>query len=200
MLEHKIKLLTIFSALFCQPEKDVFNNLDIINELSHNLLALTPEPKLYLENLLVILPELDYEKLLVEYTTIFLGPFGAIAHPYSSVYFGENTLMNDITIWVLKFYNETGLKYDEELHDMPDNLIVELEFLHFLNYSIYQAIEEGDTEKLDFFKSRENQFFNNHFAIWLPKMSEKIINSNASEYYINLCKCLDSFVKNYFNK
>jgi hypothetical protein len=43
-----------------------------------------------------------------------IDPFKTLVPPYSSLYFGSDTLMSDETVWVIDFYRKLGLKPDKD--------------------------------------------------------------------------------------
>jgi TorA maturation chaperone TorD len=196
-LINKIQSLNLFAILFCQPEEFLKQDKEIFEQLHNSLVELSDNSESQPVNLYQYYSKYETMGLLADYTAIFLGPSSAIAHPYSSVYFGEKTLMNDTTEWVLKFYNETGLLYDEELRDMPDNIVVELEFLYYLNFNIAKAMEDGDIETAKKLFERESVFIKSHFAIWVPKFCKQIAETPLNDFYTELAICLQNFTQNY---
>lgn len=196
-LIHKIQALNLFTILFCQPEKDLTHSKELFDLFAEYLKPLSEKASAHASKLYENYITDDNQKLLIDYTTIFMGLSGAIAYPYSSVYFGEKSLMNATTEWVLKFYNDTGIRYDEELQDMPDNIVVELEFLYYLNFNLAKALDEGDSETAKNMFDREVRFYREHFAIWVPKFCNSITDEPINPFYTELANCLNHFIKDY---
>ncbi|MBX3043232.1 MAG: molecular chaperone TorD family protein [Candidatus Kapabacteria bacterium] len=197
LITKKIQAINILTALFCQPENDILAGKDIYIHLQNALKDFSDNAFESATKLNELYNQKSEIENLADYTKIFMGPFEAIAHPYSSVYFGERTLMNDTTEWVLRFYNETGVGYDEEMKDMPDHLVIELEFLYHLNFHLLESINNNDLEQMKFFYERETEFFNKHFAVWIPIFCKKIYEFPINDFYTELAKCLEHFVNDY---
>src|SRR3989304_4531298 len=84
------------SACFCQPGKNVFQEDSIL--------------------------KYGNEELLVEYSRLFIGPFGVIAPPYGSVYLdGERRVMGDSTMKVIGMYRDEGLSGPSDATALPDH-------------------------------------------------------------------------------
>lgn len=109
------------------------------------------------------------QELLVEYTRLFLGPFETIAPPYSAIYFGSDSLMSEETLWVINFYNQLGLKFDEKLKDMPDHIAVETEFMYYMIFNEIKELQCDSRDKSHNLWMNQSQFFNRHYKKWIPK-------------------------------
>ena len=190
----RANLFNAFSGLFCQPEKEIINDKELYKSLA--LLF----KKLNIGNLQPI-TDLEEAKdkytpteLLIEYTKLFIGPFKTLAPPYSSIYLGDKTVMNDVTMWVLQQYNQIGLDFNIELRDLPDHIAVECEYLYYIIYKEITCLTNDDMEEASVFYNTRNVFLNDHFAKWVPRFCEQGIENTDNEYYIALFKLLLVFL------
>lgn len=188
--ESLCKTFQLLSVLFCEPDREIIHSKDVYDALtrsseiiSKDLFDLSKEIK----NSVYTFP---YDEILVEYTRLFLGPFTTIAPPYGSVYLDNNILMGDSTQEVLRYYNQCGLKFDEELKDLPDNIVVEMEFIYYLLFNRLEALNEGNEESNEDI-TRQLSFFNETFFVpWVPQFCDRIINGSENGFYVNLAKYL----------
>lgn len=198
-IEVEAKLFNLYSALFCQPDEALFENLNILTELEQLQCSLNNGAYENGFSLKEACLEYSPNELLIDYTSIFLGPFSIVAYPYSSVYFtnGVKTLNSETTQWVLDYYQTGGFKFNDGLQDMPDHITVELEFLYLLKYYQFNYLNKGENDKALEMEKKSKDFINKHFGIWIPKFCKKVIESGENQYYINLCFWLKGFVSNY---
>jgi TorA maturation chaperone TorD len=132
---------------------------------------------------------------LVEYTRLFIGPFGTLAPPYSSVYFGSNTIMSEETVWVINFYERAGLSFNQEkIKDAPDHVAVETEFLYHLIFNEIKEFEAGNIDKAQHLLNSQREFLVRHYKQWLPKFCMKILEHTNNDYYKALAECIGKFV------
>lgn len=198
-IETEANLLILYSALFCEPEEDLFHNLQILDELEKLQFSLISGNCDTIGKLKKVCSEYSFQELLVDYTKLFIGPFEAVAHPYSSIYLndGVSTLYNETTLWVENFYNSCGYNFGDVIKDMPDHIAVELEFLYVLKHSQLKSIAENNPEKEQKVIDQYFCFLANHFNIWAPMFSEKIISRAENKYYITLYQYFNCFIENY---
>jgi len=98
-------------ALFCQPEDDKKYYEELLGNFKGACEVLLPDKAGLVDEMTSYVNETSYEEILVSYTRIFLGPFKAIAHPYSSVYLGDGSLNGESTMWVKEYYNLSGFDF-----------------------------------------------------------------------------------------
>lgn len=184
----------LLAACFYQPDREMF----VEENLCANLAGLMQELSLptvaqACQRMAQSLAENNQEELLVEYSALFLGPFGAPAHPYGSVYLEqERKLMGDSTMEVLKFYADSGVKHEGD--EPPDHIAIELEFMSFLEGKIAQAINESSqAERVDFTAIR-SRFFNRLLASWAPILGNILKERATLAFYRDLGECLVGFI------
>ncbi|MDZ7605048.1 MAG: molecular chaperone TorD family protein [Cyclobacteriaceae bacterium] len=194
--EHiEASLFNLYAASFCEPQKELADNLlilETLESLQGELNARFTEFKSLKETFL----QYDLQSLLIDYTRVFIGPFHVIAYPYSSVYFsnGVKTLYNETTAWVEGFYRTCGFSFQNTVKDMPDHIAVELEFLYTLKFKINTLLQEGNFESAQRLEQLYAEFIKNHFSIWVPRLCGKVIDEANGTYYAELCKWLHGFI------
>ena len=195
-IEVEARLFNLYSALFCQPEEELFDHLKILEQLEQSqnrLINSNDEGNCELRKACL---QYSSKEILVDYTKIFHGPFKAVAHPYSSVYLseGNKTLNNESTQWVEEFYRTCGYSFGKSVKDMPDHIAVELEFLYLMKFNQVSLLKNEHNEKAIELESKYIHFLENHFNVWIPKFCDKIISDVENKYYVLLCKWLKDFV------
>ena len=184
----------LLAACFYQPDREMF----VEENLCANLAGLMQEISLpavgeACRRMAQSLAENNQEELLIEYSALFLGPFGAPAHPYGSVYLEqERKLMGDSTMEVLKLYAEAGVTYEGD--EPPDHIAIELEFMSFLEGKIAQAISESNQADLADFSAIRGRFFNRLLASWAPILGNILKEQATLAFYRDLGECLLGFI------
>ena len=184
----------LLAACFSQPDREMF----VEENLCANLAGLMQELSLptvgeACRRMAQSLAENSQEELLVEYSGLFLGPFGAPAHPYGSVYLEqERKLMGDSTMEVLKLYAQSGVTYEGD--EPPYHIAIELEFMSFLEGKIAQAISESNQADLADFSAIRSRFFNRLLASWAPILGNILKEQATLAFYRDLGECLLGFI------
>lgn len=181
-------------ALFCEPEDELFSEKHIFRSLRNAFELLQPGQVGLVDVLLEKCTKYSNRELLVDYTKIFLGPFEAIAYPYSSMYYGDKGLMTDVTSWVENFYRFAGLQFDFSIRDLPDHIVVELEFMYHLAFKEWEARSEERMDEAAKFADLQKEFVLRHLSVWGAKMSDAIIESEKNEFYSALAKLFKAFL------
>ncbi|OFX62283.1 MAG: hypothetical protein A2046_15390 [Bacteroidetes bacterium GWA2_30_7] len=185
----------IFTALFCQPQKEIIKANKIYDSLLSSIELISPKCIDYILDLKKQKSKINIEKLLIEYSRLFIGPFGMIAPPYSSMYFGQkNNLMSDETLWVINFYNDMGLEFDTKIKDAPDHIAIELEFIYYMIYKEISELENNKIKNAKHYWINQVSFYNNHFKKWTIEFSNKIENGTTFEFYKILAICFKQFL------
>jgi TorA maturation chaperone TorD len=135
------------------------------------------------------------DRLLVDYTRLFLGPTHIIAKPYGSVWIsGEETLMQDSTMAVLQMYEEGGFEMDEEFRELPDHIAAELEFLYLLIYKENQAHLSGEPEAATATAGLRKRFLDEHLESWIGPFTAAVRAGAQSAFYRELAEFTNRFV------
>ncbi len=180
------------SAAFYKPEKDVLQE-DFIETLRgiNNILGYGLEDKIEeLENSTKE-KDLDFEKLLIEYSKLCIGPSSLLAPPYGSYYLDEGRVMGDSTLEVIKFYRNSKMELLADFKDLPDHIAVELSFLSQLCDFEEQALQQGKNDVADALLQRQNLFLNNHLLPWLERFTQKVKTETRISFYKTAAAILD---------
>lgn len=104
--------------------------------------------------------------------------------PYETMYRGESrTLMGPVAQEVARFYNEAGFQVAEEIHEPPDHVGVELDFMAALAAREAGAWEEGDQEKALAWQERQRKFLEAHLGQWMPQLCERLVGAAATDFF-----------------
>ncbi len=194
LIQARGEIYQLLGALFCEPEAEVLSDKKVFQKLKINVEKVQPGLVYLVNKLEAIFVKYSIQDLLVDHTKIFLGPFNAIAHPYSSIYFGEKGLMTDVTTWVENYYRMCGLNFDYSIRDLPDHIVVELEFMYELIFREWEARAEGNIEEATKRANFQREFIRQHLGVWVGKMCDAIIKSKLNEYYSVLAEFLSAFM------
>jgi len=133
-----------------------------------------------------------------EYSRLFISAFPhLIAPPCGSLYLEKEGLISAKTASeVVRFCHEAGFPLKEDLHDLPDHIAHELEFMGTL------AAEEGRASGNEKIKLEEIQmnFLSRFILPWVPIFCEKVVEHSHYPFYHhlgNLTKQFINFEKNY---
>ena len=190
-------IYNVISALFCQPDNELIRENALFNRLDQALQ--TTYPDLVSKTIKIKQAASDYSdnELLVEYARLFVGPFKTFAPPYSSIYLGSrDTIFSEQSIWVVQFYRSAGLDFNRDIHDLPDHIAVESEFIYYLIFHEVQQLEKNNPEEARRFHNLQNQFIFQHFNKWVPAFCDTIISETKNDYFLYLAMCLKSFTEN----
>lgn len=180
------------AAFYCEPDAEVFWNADYQQLFYDNCSMINPELSSYANAINMSINETTHLELLQEYTKIFLGPFEIIAHPYASIYLEGYSLNGEVTQNILHFYNNCGLLFDENVKDLPDNIVVVFQFLHYL---LDCEINGNDSFPDINWAEKRQEFFKLYVSSWVPKFTEKIINGTNNMFYKNLAILTNKFLE-----
>ena len=182
----------LLSACFYEPEK-AFLEEDVFGQLEQALSVLDAG---YADDAQAVgrcFRETGLEDLRIDYTRLFLGPFDIRSKPYGSVYLdGGNMVMGDSTMAALALYREGGFVVDEAFAEMPDHVVVELEFLYLLNTRLGDGhVENGERERL---AALERRFLGEHLGRWVTPFTEAMQKGACTDFYVKLSALTQRFV------
>lgn len=180
----KASVYRMLSACYYEPD-DAFLEEDIFGQLEGALSVLAPEHASDAQALGAFFREAGYEELRIDYTRLFLGPFGIPAKPYGSVYLdGGNVVMGDSTMAVLALYREGGFHVAEAFTEMPDHVAVELEFLYLLNARLAEDhVESVERERL---AGLGRSLLGEHLGRWVVPFTEAVKRGACTDFYRKL--------------
>ena len=138
----------------------------------------------------------DMQTLLVDYTALFIGPAQPRAMPYASFWLTDDQSMrHEATTAVLDFYEQGGFDVSEELHELPDHIAVELEFLYALIFAQNQARLGGDATELSAASELHRRFAAEHMGTWVGPFAAAVKTGAATAFYRELAEFTRRFVR-----
>jgi TorA maturation chaperone TorD len=136
-----------------------------------------------------------HQALLVEYTRLFLGPVDPVALPYGSVWLEpDGGLMRDSTRAVEGLYHQCDFEVAEDVHDLPDHIAVELEFLYLLIFRENEAHLKDDAAALQATLKLRERFLHAHLGRWVPTFTDSVRAGTQSAFYRELAGLTERYV------
>jgi DMSO reductase family type II enzyme chaperone len=124
-----------------------------------------------------------------EYIRLFdVGAAGPPCPLYGGVYVGDRMkVMEDAT----RFYNFFELRLSPEMHELPDHITTELEFLHYLTFREAEARESGlDPAPL---LRAERDFLARHLCRWMPQLRARLAKQTTVPFFPALVEFAATF-------
>ena len=135
----------------------------------------------------------DIEPIQIDFTKLFIGPFGLLAAPYGSVYLEDRgMLMGNSTINAEDMYAEEGIKVG--IKEVPDHIAIELEFMAFLAYKKIEAMKARDKNKIEFYHQKQHLFLDIHLGNWIEEFTEKVEKNAQTKFYRKLAHFTRDFI------
>jgi len=138
-------------------------------------------------------PVVTIDSLEIDFTKLFVGPFGLLAPPYGSVYLESKRIMGDSTIDVRKLYEDEDLEII--IKDAPDHIAMELEFMYYLIAKEIQSTNEKNLRDIQIYQQKQKAFLNSHLARWLPEFAKKVQENAQTGFYKRLTRLTDVFIR-----
>ncbi len=124
------------------------------------------------------------DELLLDYARLFLGPSGALAPPYGSVWLeGQEILMRDSTVAVSRLYEEGGFEIAEDFRELPDHIAVELEFLYLLLFREEEAKGQADAAQIERMAGLKRRFLDEHLGRWVGPFATAVRSAAETRFY-----------------
>lgn len=127
------------------------------------------------------------DDLAVEYTRLFdTGPI--------SLYGGHNhgTRMQ-VMEEVLRFHDHFGLAPNPQQNELPDHLVSELEFMHYLCYQEAQATDATE-EMAAPYRRAQRDFLERHLGRWATQLHERLVEQQALPFFSEATRLLSAFL------
>ncbi|MEN8108239.1 MAG: molecular chaperone TorD family protein [Pseudomonadota bacterium] len=159
-------------------------------ELREIAAALYPDLELTQENVNLLAPEI--ESL---YINVIDGHNQKKAcRPYETAWREGDRSMQQ---WeVKKLYQIFGLELNKDTNELPDHLVNELEFMHFLSHQAVEAgrgmLGGGDARKQ--YVHAQKDFLERHLSLWVPKFCKALQEKVDEPFYVNLAALTAQFV------
>lgn len=138
----------------------------------------------------------NMETLLVDHTALFMGPGQPRAMPYASFWLtGDQSMRHDATTAVLDLYEQGGFDVSEEIHELPDHIAVELEFLYALIFARNRAQPDGEAEELAAANALHRRFAVEHLNVWISAFATAVKAGAQTAFYRELAEVTERFVR-----
>ncbi len=128
-----------------------------------------------------------------DYAKLFYGPMKLLAPPYESVYREDHVVMGHCTVEVIQFYKEFGLQLSPEIKNLPDHVMVELDFLGYIESE--KNYYTSDSDEFIYFQEGKDLFLTEHVLKWVNQFIEKTKTHALTGYYSLLAPMLESHIK-----
>lgn len=182
------------AACFSLPDAHL---VPILGTLSHLLKAQVSEAADPVSQMAAYASGLqDFSALKVEFSRLFVGPYGQLAPPFGSAYLDEeHTLMSESARDAMGRYREAGLVIADTFWEAPDHIVPELEFLCFLITQEIDALAPETEGVPQTFLLQQKEFLSHHLGSWVEPFTEKITRFATSLFYQHLAKATRMIVK-----
>jgi len=183
------------AACFYLPKKETLGAGRLLANLTENLREICPAAAQFSQTMEKSFDTYTEEELTVEYARLFVGPFGLKAPPYGSIYLdNERTVMGPSTMEAIRFYEEEGLARDESFDELPDHIVVELEFMYFLVFKETEALQKGASEQAEVYRRKQESFRSRFLDKWVPSLCGNMKEGTDNNFYLALADCLHTFI------
>jgi len=130
------------------------------------------------------------DALAVEYTRLFdTGAAGPPCPLYGGLYAGTRMKTMEESV---RFYNHFGLTLSDEPRELPDHLITQLEFLHFLSFREAGALESGEDPNP--YRCAQRDFISRHPGKWVPDLRSRLESQDPMPFFRELVARLGDFL------
>lgn len=197
MMYSKLKesCFRLLSACFYEPQKNLLIEENLCANLTECLEQVCPDASVYSDDMEKSIQNYTEEELQVEYAKLFVGPFELLAPPYGSVYLDEGgRVMGDSTMEVIDVYDKEGLSRSDNFKDLPDHIVVEMEFMSFLIYKEREALDKSDSDVAKEYADKQEDFLNNFIRQWVPEFCTRIKAATDNSFYSALAECVSVFI------
>lgn len=139
----------------------------------------------------------DLETLLIDYSRLFIIAPGQVrAMPYASFWLTEDQSMRqEATTAVTELYEQGGFDVSEDVHDLPDHIALELEFLYLLIFACNQAQLSGNAEELAAANDLHRRFAAEHMNAWIGAFAAAVKAGAETAFYRELAELTERFVR-----
>ena len=204
------RMYQFLSYAFMYPDKeltDPINEGDFIESLKSIIsdlpFSLEIDDKSFVKE--KPLSEITQDDLEAEFIRIFDGGPGGPPCPLYEGRYAKDRMA--VMAELIRFYNHFGLSFEEggltdTDKELPDHLITELEFLHYLTFKELIALRENQDPMP--YRKASRYFIERHLAKWLPELQKSLgyicenhegsLNTGFLSFYKDLIKFATEFV------
>ena len=196
---HKSLVYALFVQLYEYPQETLFQSLvedDLLERFKQSVLALD-EAAASAAIWALDFGVMSLSQLQNDYTRLFdVGTTGRPPCPLLGGSYAGSARMRTMEE-CLRFYNHFGLKLNQEMKAMPDQLGTELEFLHFLSHQQAELLQ--NKQPADAYLGAERDFLTRELLFWIPKMNLQLGKIQGATFYQSLSLVLESFCNSVVN-
>jgi DMSO reductase family type II enzyme chaperone len=130
------------------------------------------------------------DELAIEYTRLFdVGVSGPPCPLHDGLWAKDRMRTMEE---VLRFYHHFGLTLDPGRHELPDHLVAELEFLHYLAFREAEALAAG--VDAGSYRRAQRDFIARHPGAFVPRLREKLAAQKPPRFFAELFRALDALL------
>lgn len=183
-----------FAGCYYLPDNDMVNRL---KNMEYQLGLLGSKALSYVILMRSEIQKPDYlEKLQIEFSKLFIGPYSLLAPPYGSIYLEDGRkVMGNSTMDVIKRYESAGLMVSESFKDVPDHIAAELEFMYYLVFKYTEAIQSDAYDVAYENLNQQRMFLRDHLGNWVSEFSQTVSSQAETDFYRNLAVATRLFIE-----
>jgi TorA maturation chaperone TorD len=202
--EARSALYGFFSQAFLRGPSQQFLAALISDEATGNLQEIFPDAAYQQELAQVRLDtregRLTLEGAVLDFEALFRVPGPRYLSPYESVYRsqgagGRGCLCGPEAMAVERLYLEEGLGPNAGFTELPDHVVVELEFMACLCRKTLDAMRAGDRSRLAAYRRRQQHFFRDHLGVWVNLLAARLASQAQTSLYRFLGNFLNFFLE-----
>jgi putative dimethyl sulfoxide reductase chaperone len=191
---HRADLARLLAACYYQPGPEFAD--DGLFSAMQAAASIDSELSVSAQRLAAAFETTPLQELLIDYTSLFLGPSEPLALPYGSIWLtGEKTLNQESTLAAKALYERAGFEIDESFKDLPDHIAVELEFLYVLLFREVEFRHKRNEEDLDGNAALRRQFLDEHLGRWIGPFAAAVRANARTDFYRELAELTELFVR-----
>ncbi|MEW6571565.1 MAG: molecular chaperone TorD family protein [Nitrospirota bacterium] len=134
------------------------------------------------------------QTLQIEYTRLFInGAPSVLAPPYASAYSEERWFYGPPAIRALHTYQKAGLAFSPKSREMPDYLLVELEFMiHLCQNEMKVGKSYGEASDI---REEQHCFLTEQLMPWVSVWRGYVETSDRAGFYAKLAALINEWLK-----
>jgi TorA maturation chaperone TorD len=95
---------------------------------------------------------------------------------------------------VIERYTEMGVEVSEEFSELPDHIVVEMEFMSVLCAAQSESSTSGNaTESKEYYRAQKD-FLTFHLSYWIPDFCELVSTNSRSPFYRLLARITHAYI------
>ncbi len=177
----------LFALVFTYPDADWVAAIRA-GELAQRLAELgvlfgaTPQP----DRVALSDAGLSEDALAIEYTRLFdTGPLSLNGGHHHGA---RMQVMEE----VLRFYEHFSIALNPRCNELPDHLVSELEFMHFLTHREATLLESGIDAGS--YRRAQSDFLTRQLGRWAPQLHERLVEQQALPFFTEVARLLAGFL------